>query len=72
MRLYIRYYFQQRFVNLTKNKNDELKAILLPLIENYNAETETTMAMVAEISVVEAVVVSTEVSIGASLFAEEV
>ena len=57
---------------MTKNKNDELKAILLPLIENYNAETETTMAMVAEISVGEAAVASPEANTGASLLAEEV
>ena len=72
MRLYIHYYFQQKVVNLTKTKKAELKAILLHLLKDHHAETETTMAMVAEISVGEAAVASPEASTGASLLAEEV
>ena len=47
MRLYICYYFQQKVVNLTKNKKAELKEILLPVLEHHHAATENTMAMVA-------------------------
>ena len=67
MRLYIRYYFQQKVVNLTKTKNSELKAILIPLLEHNRAATETTMVMVSEMSVREAAVASPEASTGASL-----
>ena len=60
-------YFQQKVVNLTKTKKAELKAILLHLLKDHHAETETKMAMVAEISVGEAAVASPEASTGASL-----
>ena len=42
MRLYIRYYFQQRIVNLTKTKKAELKSILSPLLVEYYEKAKAT------------------------------
>ena len=51
MKLYISYYFQLKVVQLTKTKNSEIKAILLPLLEHNDEEIETKIAMVAKMSV---------------------
>ena len=42
MRLYIRYYFQKRVVNLTKTKKAELKSILSPLLVEYYEQAKAT------------------------------
>ena len=42
MRLYIRYYFQKRIVNLTKTKKAELKSILSPLLVEYYEKAKAT------------------------------
>ena len=57
---------------MAKTKKDELKAILLLILEHNHAATETTMAIVSEMSIGEAAVASPEASTGASLLAEEV
>ena len=72
MILFICYYFQQKFVQLAKTKKSDLKAILPPLLEHHDAATETTMTMVAEMSVGEAAVAYPESCTCESLLAEEV
>ena len=40
MRLYVRYYFQQKVVNLTKAKKNQLQQLLRPLLEQHYARED--------------------------------
>ena len=50
MRLYIRYHFQKRIVNLTKTKKAELKSILSPLLVEYYEKAKATEDVAAAIT----------------------